>query len=249
MHFQFFVFAWPGYLEAAEAIESELKNHGQEVWVIASGLENGPQRWLKLSDDAYFGTQFQLALSRFTGDVLVHIQADAHIRDYGHFLDRLRESHMRFAPGVWAPDVNYSFYQTRLVLWPTQGHMGSSSQHDPDIVPVLNTDCTCWSLTAAVADSLRGFASPHWNLGWGWDTLASALSWSMGLQVLRDLSVVVDHPRGTGYNSQTAEDEFREVKSSLPSELRHTVLLQEAIVLERYRYSPQWMRDRIRSLW
>lgn len=249
MHFQFFVFAWPGWAHAAEKLEMSLVDRGEDVHVIASGIPEAPERWLSLTDDAYFGEQFVTALRNFKGDVLVHIQADASITDMDRFLHRLRTAYALCDPGVWAPDVDYTFYRTELVIAPSGFTSGKANNLDPAVVEVLNTDCTCWSLNSVVASALKDYAREDWNLGWGWDTLASAISWSMGLQVLRDLSVQVQHPRGTGYNAQVAEREFDRVRESLPSGVKQLVSLQESLILERYQHSRQWLKDRLRSRW
>lgn len=246
MHFQFFIFAWPGHALKARDLESNLVARGEDVQVIASGIDDSPERWLKLSNDAYFGDQFVSALDRFDGDVLVHVQADGSITDLDYFLQRLRYAHTILRPGVWAPDVDYTFYRTDFVLAPTGDNVSVEEALDPSIVEVVNTDCTCWSLSSAVVQDLRGFVRPDWKLGWGWDTLAAATSSSLGLRVLRDLSVKVRHPRGTGYNTEQAAGEFDRVKATLSPEMRQLVRLQEALILERYRHSREWWKDQLR---
>ena len=247
MHFNFFIFAWPGYFEAAEIVEAELRERGENTTVIASGSEGGPERWIKLSDDAYFGSQFVQALRRFEGDVLVHIQADAVIPDFDRFLSRLRSGFDSSNAGVWAPNVDYSFYKTEFVQAPNPSERLASQTLDDSVIRVLNTDCTCWAIHAAVVEELKMFVQGDWNLGWGWDSLASTVSYSMGYAVLRDTSITIGHPRGTGYNSKEAAQEFLRVKDALTPSLQQILVCHEALILERYRHSSQWFRDRLKS--
>ena len=246
MQMRFFVFAWPGYLEAARRLEQRLVDRGRHVSVIASGLDNAPDHWSKLSNDSYFGDQFALCLRMFVGDVLVHIQADATIDDLDEFLRRLEHAHSEYSPGVWAPDVDYTFYATRLVTLDRELGFDGSFEHDSDLVQVLNTDCTCWSISAIVVEDLLRFTRSDWRYGWGWDHLAAAISLSRGLPVVRDLSIRVLHRRGTGYSAMQAAVEFERVKSDLPPTLKSIVALQEAVIAARYAGSIQWAIDRLR---
>lgn len=247
MRFQFFVFAWPGYLQSALEIEQSLLERGEEVVVISSGLEEGPSHWLKLSNEAYFGDQFSLCLQMFGGDVLVHIQSDARIADWNMFLQRMKSAYEHDTPGIWAPDVNYTFYQTSIVRFNAFGLYPSKGKSHSRLIGVLNTDCTCWSLRSELVDQLKEFVRPDWNLGWGWDSLAAAISWSQGYPVIRDLEIQVQHKRGTGYDANRAALEFQRVKKDLPSELQVILEMQESLIRERYARSGQWIKDQIRS--
>ena len=228
-------------------LERNLVDRGQPVTVVASGLDNGPDHWVHLSDDVFFGGQFAEALRHFSGDVLVHIQADAMVVDMDYFLARLRFGYEQFSPGVWAPNVDYTHYRTSLVRDRGPIKRDFNRQLDPFIVDVLNTDCTCWSLNAAVVERLREFIGPEWKFGWGWDTLAAATSWSLGYRVLRDTRVTVRHPRGAGYSARVASKEFEEVKSSLPIPTQKMISLQEQLIGERYHHSGHWFSDQWHS--
>ncbi len=247
MRYQLFIFAWPGHAESARALEQQFLDRRQEVTVVASGVSDGPSHWVHLSNEIYFGGQFSKALDLFSGDVLVHIQADAQLLDIDNFLKRLRFGHEQFHPGIWAPDVNYTFYETSLVRDQNPMSGLGRDELDPSVVDVLNTDCTCWSLNSVVAKELRNFARPEWRLGWGWDTLAAVTSWSLGYRVLRDTTIEIRHPRGTGYSAQEASREFEQVKSSLAEATQKLISLQEQVILERYQHSYQWFKDRLRS--
>jgi len=246
MQYQFFIFAWPGYFEAAARLEIALQQRGCHVTVVASGAPRDNQNWIHLSEDAYFGEQFLECLSRFDGDVLVHIQADAGIPDFDIFLNRLKLGHSHPNIGIWAPDVDYTFYQTRLV----RRDFANLDQRnlDPRILPVLNTDCTCWSLAVPVVQALRDLGITESHFGWGWDSVAAAISDDLGLLVIRDSSIKIRHPRGTNYNSQLAEIEFQNLISAVPQQIQETLKEHSATVQERYSRSRQAFLDRVRRL-
>ena len=245
--FQFFVFVWPGQLERGIELEQLLLAEGEEAIVIASGVPEGPNRWVHLSDDAYFGTQFARCLQMADCDVLVHIQADATIADMPKFIGRMKSAFSRGDIAIWSPDVDYTFYRTSLVRAPSRRSCESGHPLPKHLVPVLNTDCTCWALRSDVVAPLRRYCRPDWNLGWGWDSLAAAIAWTGGSLVVRDVGIVVSHPRGTGYDSAKAETEFVQVKSDLPASISAYINVAESLIVARYRRSRYWLRDRIRS--
>jgi len=246
MQHQFFIFAWPGYFEAAAQLEIALQQRECNVAVIASGAPRDKKNWIHLSEDAFFGEQFLECLSRFNGDVLVHIQADAGIRDFDIFLSRLELGHSHPDVGIWAPDVDYTFYKTPIV----RRNLSNFDQRnlDSSTFQVLNTDCTCWSLTRPVVRALRDLGITESHFGWGWDSVAAAISDDLGLLVIRDTSVNIRHPRGTNYNSQLAEIEFQSLISATPQQIQVTLKEHSAIVQDRYSRSRQAFLDRVRRL-
>jgi len=245
--YQFFVFVWPGHLEHGVEIERKLQLEGEDVVVIASGVPQGPPHWVHLSNNEYFGAQFSRCLQIADCDVLVHIQADAAIADVPEFIGRMKSAFSRGDIAIWSPDIDYTFYRTSLVQAPRRPSCESADPLPKHLVPILNTDCTCWALRSDVVTQLRSYCRPDWNLGWGWDSLAAACAWTGGSLVVRDVGIVVSHPRGTGYDSAKAETEFVRVKSDLPVPISAYIAVVEALIMARYRRSRHWLGDRVRA--
>lgn len=245
--YQFFVFVWPGQVDQGMEIERALLTQGEEVIVIASGVPKGPSHWVHLSNEAYFGAQFATCLEMADRDILVHVQADAQVADFPELIRRMKLAFDREDIGIWAPDVDYTFYKTEFVRAPDTIFVDPENPLPGYLVPVLNTDCTCWALRSTIVSQLRAYQRPNWNLGWGWDSLAAACAWISGSLVVRDVEIVVAHPKGTGYDATQANTEFASVKKDLPPAMKAYVAVAEELILSRYSRSSHWVRDRLRS--
>ena len=57
-----------------------------KVNVINSDESNEPSEWENVGNDYWFGGQFKKAMEMFTGDVLMHIQADASYNNWGELI-------------------------------------------------------------------------------------------------------------------------------------------------------------------
>jgi len=244
MRYQFFVFAWPGYFQAASQLQHALQIRGCDVSVIASGADGWDANWTHLDNSAYFGEQFLTSLDAFDSDIFVHIQADALIPDLDHFLRRLKLGHSHPRVGIWAPDVDYTFYRSSIVKM--RGQSNRDKARETGLIEVLNTDCTCWSITKPVVDRLMSLNIKESHFGWGWDSIAAAISSDLDLLVLRDEQIKIRHPRGTNYNSVGAESEFAHLLTNLPGAIREKILRDNAEIHHRYNRSTLAIYDKVR---
>ena len=75
---------------------------------------------------------------------------------------------------------------------------------------INNTDCTCWFISPDVHPTLSNI--PYFditNFGWGIDMICAKEAYKTGLHVVRDYSVMIDQPSGTGYHKAEARDQMK----------------------------------------
>jgi hypothetical protein len=221
--FDYVVFCWPGWERNATGLARSIGELGRAVTVLGSGSTSTEVPWVTLSNDAYFGDQFRAAIGRFDADVLVHIQADATIDDVSGFVSRVEEAFRNERIGIWAPDVDHTFWRTQRVGLGTRSN--SALQLRPSERLVVNTDCTCWALRASVIEGFRSLNLSQAHYGWGLDFTGAALAYLDDLLVVRDLGILVTQPMGTGYALDEAATEFEHLLAAMPTEIRGMVNL------------------------
>ena len=194
------VFCWPGKVRDTETICASLSGHADKVTVIDASTEPVNVRdcdWIKINPDAYFGHQFVHALRVFEHDVLLQIQADASYPDWGRLVETCRSRFDRMPElGIWGPDIDFT-------TWPTQ-RVRLFETGDPKLVGVVQSDCIVWALKRPVVEFLKQLDYSNNNLGYGIDWAAIAYCYANKGLVIRDLSLRVLHPMGSGYNRDEA---------------------------------------------
>lgn len=199
------ILAWVGFEEKARAIEEAVRPHADQVSVIYSVPDNPPkipETWTTVDYECFFGCKFHQALRLHNTGVMLQIQADAHIDDWGHLICRCREAFDTIPDlGVWGPDVDYTMFTTDKVF---------ISDFDPDrnLISVRQTDGIVWALSERVINRMRQADYSGNRLGWGIDSMAIAFAYANNMLVLRDTSLMVDHPQGKGYGREEASAQF-----------------------------------------
>ncbi len=196
------VFCWPHKVADAIHICRSLVDRADKVTVIDASTDPIPEQadweWIKVDPSCYFGHKFAHALSHFTGDVLLQIQADASHPNWGAVADLCRR---RFAEiprlGIWGPELDYT-------VWPSGG-VQLYKLDDPQLAGVVQTDCIVWAMRSNVVNYLRRLDYSKNNLGWGIDWAAIAHCYACGTLVLRDSAAKISHPKGTGYDRAEAD--------------------------------------------
>jgi hypothetical protein len=195
------VYSWPRVETQAVAIAGALSNHVHRVSIVQCTdypvrSDNGVETFV-LDNSCYFGEQFRKTLDVFDGDILLQVAADASTDDWGQ-LARQCEARFRSIPrlGIWAPDIEgTSWRNDRVVLYATD---------DPEIVGVGQTDVIVWGVRNEIVRYLRSLDYSATPLGWGIDWAAIAHAYANKFRVVRDLSVKIHHPTGTGYDRAEA---------------------------------------------
>jgi hypothetical protein len=195
------IFCWPGKVPDAQRICASISTSAEKVTVIDASTDPLGTvtncEWIRISPDAYFGHQFVHALRVFEHDVMLQIQADASHPDWGAVVKTCRQRFEAMPElGIWAPDIDFTTWPTRRVKLFDTG--------DPELVGVVQSDCIVWALKRPVVEYLKKFDYSNNNLGYGIDWAAIAHCYANKALVLRDLSLRVLHPQGSGYDREEA---------------------------------------------
>jgi hypothetical protein len=59
-----------------------------------------------------------------------------------------------------------------------------------------------------------------YKMGWGWDIIFPAISFINKRPVIRDYGHTIEHPRGTNYDTNKAEQEMWHLYNSLDPEVK-----------------------------
>ena len=207
-----FVFCWPGWEAAAHHVARALDGRADHLTVLYkndSGMdEAGPGEWLRVPSERFYGWQFAESLRLNRGDVMLHVQADASFGDWPLLVERCRETFGAFPElGVWSPNVYHSLYTPRRVQ--------VGALRDGEIAVVTTTDGVVWALSSAVVERLGLLDYSDNNLGWGLTETAAAVAGTQGLSVAMDLTLDVEHPKGSGYDRSRAFEQSRRFQEQL----------------------------------
>jgi hypothetical protein len=224
VHIQGFIFNWPGRKQHAALLERMLREHC-EVSVINSddSLRKAHPHWHHIGNDAYFTAQWNEAVKRFNGDVLLHIQADIWPQNVGKMIAQCVRCMREHAVGVYAPDMDF------------QPHAFSPRSLVPlekGIYEVPVNDTSIWAIKAAVLRNTPAVDLKLCRFGWGIEFVVAAVAKRLGLRVVRDFRFRAGHIRSRGYNSQEAFTQWLAWKETLEPGLREVV---EELVRERDR--------------
>lgn len=201
-----FVFCWPGKEAGAHYIAKSIAGHVDYLTVLYKNnndrIENGPGDWRKIPNEWFYGRQFKKSLDLNKGNIMLHIQADAKFDDWPSIISKCKNSFDCFPNvGVWAPNV----YHT---VWTPEVTSICELRHN-EILAITATDGVVWALSSAVIDRLKMLDYDMNKFGWGISEAAGAFAFTNNMLVLMDLSVKVEHPKGSGYCNIEA---FEQVK-------------------------------------
>ncbi|WP_202359944.1 hypothetical protein [Mesorhizobium sp. 131-3-5] len=198
-----------------------------KITVLDSSLDPIPDGvlegdWIKIDNDHYYGMAFKQALACFDGDVLLQIQGDVFVDDSGELVNLCyKRFYSDLSLGIWSPEIDSTAFPTKNV-----DIMNTS---DPALKIVAMTDCIVWALKSSVVRFLRTLDYTNNNLGWGIDWAACAYCFANKLSVVRDASLSVVHPPGSGYG----HDEARRQQHLFLSQLGRAEAIQYALLSRR----------------
>lgn len=210
-----FIFTWRGKFESACAIERELLQIFDNVTVINSDDEITRPGWINVGESSFFSAQFRKALELFTADILFHVQADVHYDRWRQLVEDASSVFQNHKPGIYAPNVDYSW-------WTAERNDIVSRRLEPSALKLVAcSDETVWFIKREVIQGLqeRQIDFSGNAMGWGWDCMLAAVSYLKGMPVIRDYRHTIQHPQGTGYNTEKALAEMNAVVNSLDAEI------------------------------
>ena len=241
MRLHAFIIGWSGWENSCESIAAMVFPHVEKLTVVYSNSGEveyeGVGEAVRVPNDWFYGRKFEECLRRFDGDVMLQIHADAFLDRAGwaRLIERCRYSFGKYESlGVWAPEINYTPWDFDLVE--------ISDTDDECLKSVAQTDGVVWALSNKVLERLKFIEFEQNNLGWGVDWISIAYSFSNNLLVLRDVSVCVDHPRGSGYLGKQAVAQMNIfLKQMSAQEKTQYALLNEIIETRRVK---RWLENR-----
>jgi hypothetical protein len=227
---------WPGKYKEGQKIIDDLMTDGyKDIVAIVSGEEQEihAPKVIYLNDEAYFGEQFRESLKMFEGDILLQIQSDALIMNSKELINSCKNAYESgLNIGIWAPDINYTSWITEI-----SSKKWLLNKYDKRIkklyglVEVINTDCTCWALSKEVIEELNTLDLKDSKYGWGLDLIASAICRSQKIKVMRNINLIVKHPKSTGYNEEKASLEWVQLKKNLPRLIRKNININKITLI------------------
>jgi hypothetical protein len=219
MNIQTFIFNWRGQYSKTRAKELQLRAIGVEPVVINSDDTITHEHWHNIGDDSYFNAQFLKALEVFDAsdcDVLFHVQADASYDNWKQLYDDAEKYYEMTDWGIYAPNVDYTWYDS------SRTDVAALDFPIDKLKIVANTDCTCWFIHKDIIDEFkaRKIDMTKYKMGWGWDIVFPAIAFINKRPVIRDYNHTIEHPRGTNYDTDKAEQEMWALYNSLEPDVK-----------------------------
>lgn len=160
--------------------------------------------------------QWEEAVSKFNGDVMLWIMADTRLRDnssgecrHKELIQKIQDVYSSGDVWSYAPNLDYTaqIYNTKKL-----------KEHSPDVYEVCGTDLVFVSVHRNL---LRLLPSLGVNIrGWAYDYLMTYFANQMGKKVVRDYSFMVDHPETNSYDRTDADTKMHNWLMSLPQNWR-----------------------------
>ncbi len=216
------IVSWNGKYADSRHIAEAIAPHVDRLTVIYSNPDGAPEAgagdWIAVDNAIFFGGKFETAIHRGNEDIFLLIHADAGCNDWPGLIQRCRGVHQLDSVGVWAPSVNHT-------PW-LDAHVEVHRDPNTQLAFVAQTDGIVFSLSTPVADRLKRLTYSQNNLGWGIDWVAICYSYTHELHVVRDHSILLAHPQGSGYMADQARAQMGQFMTqlTLPEQLMYHLL-------------------------
>ena len=241
------VFLWPRVIDNVLEICRQLQGFkGRKTVIDGSGEE--PRSipgwdWIVIDREAYFGRQFSSALKVVSPkEIFYCILGDMEHADWNKVVTAGVEAFARIPYlGIWSADIDQSAWMTDQV--------GIQRIEGTDLVVVSQTDGCVWALHPAVCERLRALTYDDNNLGWGVDWAALAACHTKGRVAVRDRSILIHHPFGSGYSHKDATAQMHRFLAQLdPSEKAMVNILKRTVILGTAQLGKTGLLTRISAL-
>ena len=216
------IISWQGLAQGARHIAQAIDGHVDQLTVVYSNPqgapESGPGDWVSVDNSVFFGGKFQCSITRGEHDIFLLIHADASCDDWPALIRRCRAVHANDNIGVWAPAIDYTpWLDSRVEL-----ARAPASQ----LAFVAQTNGIVFSMSKPVIQRLKELDYSQNNLGWGIDWIAICYSYANNLHVVRDHSLKLRHPAGSGYQGDLARTQMANflTQMTLQEQLIYTLL-------------------------
>lgn len=206
-----FVISWDGMHDKAKFISEQIISHVKNLTVIYSNAENfdevGVGDWVRVDNKLFFGHKFKKCLDIYQDGIFLLIHADADCSDWLCLINKCQMINKNSAVGVWAPNTYHTGWATEIVEIGRDENLNYSF--------VAQTDGIVFSMSKHVIERMRFLKYEKNNLGWGIDWAAICFSYCSNKLIIRDHSLFVAHPQGSGYRKEEAVYQMKEFMSQL----------------------------------
>ena len=218
-----FIFNWKGKSENSKKIFFQLNSIFDKVKVINSDDHYCPENWINIGDEFYFSGQFKTALKNFSGDILFHIQGDVSYDRWEELVSDAIYYFKRYDCGIYSPNIDYTWYTTERFRIEDKRNL--LRHQNLDIVGC--TDETVWFIHKDIINQFKDYNINLRNedYGWGIDLALASISFLNKKLVLRDKNHKIIHPRGTNYDQEKAEIQFKNFRKQLPKKVDKCISL------------------------
>jgi len=199
MKIQNFIFTWNQFVPNAIDIESKISKYGKTT-VINSNVNEKRDHWINLND-GYFAEQWNTLVSNIDSDTdfVFHIQSDAIVKDFEKLYSRFFEIVSKYDVGIYAPNVDYTWHKYNIDLL---------NKVEENIYEVPNTDCICWFINTKITKDKIIYNLDTNIIGYGVDWYYSAECVLQNKYILRDYTILVDHPTHKNYDGVKGNEMF-----------------------------------------
>lgn len=232
-----FIISWPGQHLRAVAIARAIQVSGATVSIVYSDPDpsiapEGECALIRRPNELFFTDKFCACLEACSADLMLVIHADCSCADWAGLVARCyaqmnRNRHI----GVWAPLVTGTWFDLPMVRI---AELAPST-----LAVVANTDAIVFCLARPVQERMRRVDYADNVYGWGICALFLAFVFSHRMYAVIDSSFSVDHPPGSGYDTQAASQQKIAMLRKLPEhEAIMNVLLQTHVEQNRRKNRP-----------
>lgn len=226
-----YIICWEGKDFNAKHISQEIIDHVDELFVIYSNETNsniyGVGNWIRVPNVWFYGKKFNKCLSLHNNEnLMIIIHADANYNNWPKLIKRCKDTFLNVENvGMWAPDIDFTPWAHEFT-----DIIPLDSNKTTDLWCSAQVDGIVWAISSPVIQRLKSLSYDENNLGHGIDWAAICYSYSNKMLVLRDLTIKVLHPPGSGYDIDMAGKQLRNFLFQLNSvELVHFKVLNSYI--------------------
>ncbi|WP_136413182.1 hypothetical protein [Herbaspirillum sp. ST 5-3] len=201
-----FIISWPGRHHDAISIANQVLNKADQVSIVYS--DSDPDLRLQANcnlirrpNDLFWADKFKACLDACDSDLMLVIHSDCQCDDWGDLIQKCLSANREIPNiGVWAPMIDYTPWS------PARTNIAAVNSTSLQIV--AQTDGIVFCLSQPVQERMRSASYDENLYGWGIDWMFICHSFSTDKLVVVDTSILVNHPKSSGYQREIAGNQM-----------------------------------------
>lgn len=201
-----FIISWAGQHENAVNIAKQLNSISGDVSIVYSDpndvlVLDAPCHLIKRPNTLFWGDKFKACLDATgDGDLLV-IHADCTYPNWAELVSKCSGT-VKAMPiiGVWSPQIDWVGWTMKMV------YIASAGKSPLNIV--ARTDGIVFYLNKRIVKRMQRAVYDENVFGRGIELLFVSAAYAMGMIAVIDTSILVSHPKATGYSEKEAHHQF-----------------------------------------